>query len=43
MVLTGETRSTWRKTCFSANSFTTNSTCKDPGFNPEFRKREDGE
>lgn len=30
-------------TCSTTNSFATNSTWTGPGFNPEFRKIEDGE
>jgi hypothetical protein len=37
MKLTGENRSTQRKTCPSVNLSTTNPTWTDPGSNPGFR------
>jgi hypothetical protein len=37
MILTGENRRTWRKTCPSATSSTTNPTWIDPGANPALR------
>jgi hypothetical protein len=37
MILTGENRRTWRKTCPSATLYTTNPTWIDPGANPGLR------